>query len=268
MHADTSNRTDGQPSRRRRAGMLVAALGSVLMVGACSADDVADHATGAGSNGRQGSVAGGPNAWAGGPPAGRSPAQGRASSDEHGDLTPRIAVLPIATLTTPEIDGLLWMREEEKLAHDVYATLGDLWESRIFENIARAETTHADAVLTLLERYAIADPAAGNPVGVFADPSIQALYDDLVARGRTSLVEALTVGALIEDLDISDLQQRATDTPDIALVYDELERGSQNHLRAFVRNLDRQGASYAPTYISQQEFDSIISSPTEQGHAG
>jgi hypothetical protein len=95
-------------------------------------------------------------------------------------------------------------------------------------------------------------------VGEFADPEIQALYDELVARGRTSLTEAFTVGALIEDLDIRDLRDLATDTPDVALVFGDLERGSQNHLRAFVRNLDRLGATYTPTYLSAGELASIL----------
>ena len=183
-------------------------------------------------------------------------------------MASRIAALPVTTLTTAEIDGLRWMREEEKLAHDVYVALGETWGSRVFENIASSETTHMEAIKTLLDRYGIADPAAGQPVGVFTDPELQALYHDLVARGRTSLVNAFTVGALIEDLDISDLGERATDTPDIALVYEDLEQGSENHLRAFVRNLDRQGATYTPTYISVDEFESILGSSNGQGRVG
>ncbi|HSO04512.1 MAG TPA: DUF2202 domain-containing protein [Candidatus Limnocylindrales bacterium] len=171
-------------------------------------------------------------------------------------------------MTTEEIDGLRWMREEEKLAHDVYLALGETWGSRVFENIAASETTHMEAVRALLDRHGIADPAAGQPVGAFTDPALQTLYDDLVARGRTSLVNALSVGALIEDLDISDLRKRATDTPDIALVYEDLEQASGNHLRAFVRNLDRQGATYTPTYLSVDELESILGSSNGWGRAG
>ena len=198
---------------------------------------------------------------------------GPAAVEERGsgagdDVASRIEALPVATLTTEEVDGLRWMREEEKLAHDVYVALGEAWGSRIFANIASSETTHMEAIKTLLDRYGITDPAAGQPVGVFTDPALQALYDDLVARGRTSLVDAFTVGALIEDLDISDLRKRATDTPDIALVYDDLEQASGNHLRAFVRNLGRQGATYTPTYISVDELESILGSSNGQGRAG
>ena len=43
------------------------------------------------------------------------------------------------------------------------------------------------------------------------------------------------------------------------LVYSNLKRGSENHLRAFANNLERQGIEYSPEYLSQQEYDGIIS---------
>ena len=123
----------------------------------------------------------------------------------------------------------------------------------------------------LLARAGLApepDPVAHDPFGVFADPAIQALYDELLARGSVSLVDALMVGATIEDLDIVDLRERATDTPDIARVYANLEQGSRNHLRAFVTNLTRRGATYTPTDLTLDEFDAIVSSSQERGGQG
>ncbi len=172
-----------------------------------------------------------------------------------------------STLTQAEIDSLRWMREEEKLAHDVYVTFADAWGLQIFTNIARSEQSHTDAVKTLLDRYDIADPSEGRGVGEFTDPAIQSLYDELVARGLQSSASALDVGATIEDLDIVDLQQRASATPDIDLVYDNLELGSRNHLRAFVSNLQRQGPSYTPQYLSPDAYQAIITSATERGAA-
>ncbi|MFH1475719.1 MAG: DUF2202 domain-containing protein [Chloroflexota bacterium] len=137
----------------------------------------------------------------------------------------------------------------------------------MFSSIARSEQTHMDAVKSLLGRYGLEDPAAGNPAGVFSDPVLQALCDELLARGRESEIEALKVGATIEDLDIVDLRERATDTPDIALVYADLERGSRNHLRAFMANLERRGGTYAPSYLTQEDFDEIVSAPNERGAA-
>ncbi|MFN8472723.1 MAG: DUF2202 domain-containing protein [Anaerolineae bacterium] len=139
------------------------------------------------------------------------------------------------TLSTDEVAGLQWMREEEKLARDVYKTLGAEFSLPIFQNIARSEQTHMDAVEVLLNRYGVPDPVGNNGVGMFTDPQLQALYDDLVARGSTSLASALAVGVEIERLDIGDLETRLaqTDKADIRQVYANLERGSYNHLRAF-----------------------------------
>ncbi len=193
-----------------------------------------------------------------------------ATAIETETLASELDALPVSDLTQDEIDGLAFMREEEKLAGDVYVALYDQWGLDIFSNISEAESTHTAAVKTLLDRYNIDDPAAGLARGEFTNPEIQALYDNLVETGSQSVVDALLVGALIEDLDISDLQDRATQTPDIDLVYDNLERGSRNHMRAFIRQLEAQGVDYTPIYLSQDEFDEIVSTPTEQGsgHGG
>ncbi len=179
-------------------------------------------------------------------------------------------VLDDAGLTADEVAGLLWMREEEQLAHDVYVTLGDLWGLRIFENIASSESSHIEAVATLLDRYGIADPASGNEPGRFTEPAIQALHDELVSDGSMSLEAALAVGALIEELDISDLQARtgATENTEITTLYAGLERGSRNHLRAFTSQLDARGVVYEPTQLDPATFDAIVSGEMERGRDG
>lgn len=183
-------------------------------------------------------------------------------------LQAQIDALPTATLTDSETAGLLQMREEEKLAHDVYVALYDTWQVKTFSNISAAEQTHSDAVKVLLDRYSLTDPAAGNAAGVFTDAGLQSLYTTLVEQGSTTLVDALTVGAAIEDLDIADLQSLATTTPDIQLVYDNLEKGSRNHLRAFTKQLAKNGATYTPTHIDSAEYEAIIAGDLERGVAG
>ena len=187
---------------------------------------------------------------------------------------PLVLVAPHAQVTTPgelsavEIAGLTFMREEEKLARDTYLTLYDLWGSQIFSNIARSEQVHMDAVGTLLDRYGITDPAAGNAIGAFADPALQALYDDLVDLGSQSLVDALTVGAIIEETDIADLfdELAAAEHSDIQRLYQNLENGSENHLRAYVSTLQRQtGDTYEPQILDQTTFDGIVSTSTGRG---
>ena len=164
-------------------------------------------------------------------------------------------------LTGEEIEDLQFMREEEKLARDVYLTLDEQWKLRVFQNISRAEQTHMDAIATLLDRYGIEDPAAGNGIGDFTDPELQALYDQLVTTGSQSMTDALRVGIAIEEIDILDLEERIglTDKADLIQVYTSLLQGSGNHLRAFVSNLERKtGETYQPQYLDRGGYDEII----------
>lgn len=157
---------------------------------------------------------------------------------DTGTLVAAIATSPLSDV---EKAGLVQMREEEKLARDVYTTLGNLWNIQTFGNIAKSEQTHTNAIKTLLDRYMIDDPVTVDTVGIFTSPVIQKLYTDLVTQGSTSLLDALKVGATVEDLDIKDLENlmQTTDNEDILLVYANLTKGSRNHLRAFVSNISR-----------------------------
>jgi hypothetical protein len=195
---------------------------------------------------------------------------GGGGSESSASSTPANASTPTppsvsATLSADEIAGLKFMREEEKLAHDVYIAMHALWGARVFDNIADSETTHTEAILALLDKHGVDDPAAGKPAGVFEDAVLQSLYDTLVAAGRASLVEALKVGALIEETDIQDIEQRkaVTDEADIVRVYDSLLCGSRNHLRAFDQALRDQGVVYVAQVISQAEWDAIAAAPRE-----
>lgn len=149
--------------------------------------------------------------------------------------------IPASELSADEAAGLLFMREEEKLARDVYNQLYSLWGQPVFQNIASSEQTHMDQVKLLMDRYALADPALAP--GQFTDPNLQALYDQLIAQGSLSLEDALNVGILIEQTDIKDLQTRLaqTDNADVQLVYNNLMNASNNHLSAFT-NGGGQGA--------------------------
>ncbi|MFW2332387.1 DUF2202 domain-containing protein [Ilumatobacter sp.] len=157
-----------------------------------------------------------------------------------------------------DISGLLWMREEEQLAHDVYANLGERWDLRIFANIAASERRHVDSIVALLDRFGIDDPMADRPSGTFTIPAMQQRYDDLVAEGHESLEDALAVGVLIEEVDIVDLRSRSSDVDDIRRVYARLEQGSHRHLRAFVRQLQVRGVEVEPTRLDPGTFAEIV----------
>ena len=190
------------------------------------------------------------------------------TSIEQAALDEALSVVPTGGLTAAEIEGLAFMREEEKLARDVYLVLYDQWNIPIFQNIANSEASHMQALLTLIERFGIEDPAVGNGVGEFTNPDLQALYDQLVSQGSQSLVDALKVGAAIEEIDILDLEERLaqTDKDDIIMVYESLLKGSRNHLRSFTKSITQQtGEAYVQQYLNPDAYGAIIGTGIESG---
>ena len=176
-----------------------------------------------------------------------------------------VIAMPKADLNQSESEGILYMREEEKLARDAYWEFRDQYGLPVFDNIAGAEETHMDSVKVLMDKYELEDPIL--EAGKFADTDLQVLYDDLMAQGSSSVEEALRIGAVIEETDIQDLKDRLveTDNEDVKMVYESLMRGSRNHLRAFVNNLDRRGIDYTPQVLGQEEYDQIVGTPIERG---
>jgi len=174
--------------------------------------------------------------------------------------TEAVSETPAEDQTGDEADGILYMREEEKLARDVYLALYDIWGIRTFANIADSEQQHMDAVAYLISAQGLADPAAQSAPGEFQNPVLAKLYADLVAQGSKSIVEALKVGATIEDLDIYDLENfiAETDDPDAIAVYNNLLRGSENHMRSFTGQLSRYNTVYTAQFITAERLNSII----------
>ncbi len=171
--------------------------------------------------------------------------------------------LPKQPLSPQEIKDLIHMREEEKLARDVYLTLSKYYPLPVFKNIAKSENWHTKMIAFFLKRYNVKDPVkeVGDKVGAFKSKKMRELYVQLVNQGKKSLIDALKVGATIEDLDIKDLEDAIsrTDNKDIKFVYQNLMKGSRNHMRAFVGILRRFGLDYTPKYISKAELESIMS---------
>jgi hypothetical protein len=195
------------------------------------------------------------------------------SGNSNFDSAVLAATLNTMSYDTPsavEVASLTFMREEEKLAQDVYAALDAQWGSatKTFGNISNSEATHTEAVRLLLARYELADPAADQAAGSFQNTDLQALYTELVGAGSPSLVAALQVGVEIEELDIHDIQadiDEGVDNADIIMVYENLLKGSRNHLRAYYKALQKAGGSYTPQHITQDAFDKIVNSATERG---
>jgi hypothetical protein len=160
-----------------------------------------------------------------------------------------------------EIQALQFLREEEKLARDVYMHLYETWELMPFKNISKSEQIHMDAILHLLNRYEINDPASDTEIGEFKNKDLQNLYDQLIEQGSKGVIEALRVGALIEETDINDIQiilDEKIQKSDIDFVLNNLKRASGNHLKAFFRNMRKYNYDYEPQILDLDTFQQIV----------
>jgi hypothetical protein len=176
------------------------------------------------------------------------------------DLIQQLRSIPKEELSQAEYDGLVFLREEEKLARDVYITLNQTIPLRPFRNISQSEQQHMDAIKYLLDRYEIEDPANENEIGTFKNSELQDLFNTLIETGKAGKIEALKVGALIEEKDIFDLDNElniSVDNADIKIVYNNLVRASKNHLRAFTNVLSGYGIEYTPQILDPLYFNEI-----------
>lgn len=191
-------------------------------------------------------------------------------------------------LDSAEATHLIFMREEEKLARDVYMTLSSLYpDSRVFVNIGEgSEQTHTDMIRDQLEAYGIDDP---NPetnnlptsIGVYTGNEYGTYFTEkfvyLTELGSRSELDALYVGAFIEELDMHDIVEcpdyieetdngvedcgmNYTDEAPLINAYSSLVDGSKNHLRAFVGQIEAiiGEGNYVAQIISQEEVDEIL----------
>lgn len=144
----------------------------------------------------------------------------------------------VSSNTKSQESMLLYLIEEEKLAHDVYTAMYNLYGAQVFGNILKSEETHQSQVLTLLKARNIADPR-NSELGKFTDAGLQKLYDELIAQGKQNKENAFKAGVAIEEKDIADITTQlatATDT-DVVSTLEALRSGSENHLRAFNRQI-------------------------------
>lgn len=188
------------------------------------------------------------------------PALAQATSSSAMDgLLAQPVTKAIVPLSLAEKKTLLVMREEEKMARDVYQASYKLWKQMPFNHITESEQKHMDALLKKIKQFGLAD-SASSKAGVFNNMAIRSLYNQFVKQGKLSYKDALLAGATIEDMDIRDLSAAIKATNNLALktTYQNLLEGSKKHLSAFVGKLQQQKITYKPKYISQALFDAIL----------
>jgi len=190
-----------------------------------------------------------------------------------------------ANLTIAEEQHLTFMREEEKLARDVYIVFSQMYpRSRAFGRIDDSEQKHTDAVKKLLDKYDVVDPSTNDNVGVFTGAEYSEYFtekfNEFVTKGEMSVLDAMYVGAFIEELDMIDInycnQQildanvelytrddcglKSTDRADVQRTLNNLLNGSRNHLRAYVNQIERHigYGNYEAQLLPQEEVDEIL----------
>lgn len=171
----------------------------------------------------------------------------------------------VDSLSDQEIENLQFLKEEEKLARDVYLYSFDLYSQNIFKNISNSEQSHMNSVTVILNKYNIQDLSLEER-GKFSNELLQELYDDLTELSERSLEDALVAGATVEDLDINDINSFILNThhQDVEDMLQLLNCGSRNHLRGFTDNLENLGLSYIPQFLSLEDYNAIINGSHEQ----
>lgn len=180
---------------------------------------------------------------------------------------------------------LIFMREEEKLARDVYMELSAMYPKHpIFGKIDDSEQKHTDAVRAMIKKYGLEDPSTNDNVGVYTGAEygwyFTEKFHQLVERASISELEALYVGAFIEELDMMDINQCPkvivetdngindvsecgkvyTDNADVANLYASLLDGSDSHLESYVRNIERYigRGNYQAQVLTQEQVDELL----------
>ena len=187
------------------------------------------------------------------------------AQNQTGTQTSTTTTTTTMALTPEQVYEVAYMWNEEKLAHDLYLNLYNLYANEqaatpLYNIATRSEIQHMNAVEGLLEKY---DIDATNVEGNFAGPydpnklaalgsgefslsELQSLYDQLYAKGSQSLKDALEVGCIVEVTDVNDLDKAleiAGDNQDLVNVFTFLRNGSYNHYWAFDRTLKSIGVT-------------------------
>lgn len=163
------------------------------------------------------------------------------------------------------------MYEEEKMSYDLYTEFFNKWGLNVFDQVRESEAIHMLRIKELMgvKELPQGTGVAGDEKGLYDNKDIQALYDEYTVLGNISDVTSLETAALMEENDITNLRARIkSQTDDRTIkIFAQMERASQNHLRAFVKSLKLSGVEYQPAVLSQSDFDMIINNVTEKGTA-
>ncbi|MGB3919734.1 DUF2202 domain-containing protein [Methanothrix sp.] len=161
-------------------------------------------------------------------------------------------------LSPREIEGLVFIWEEEKAARDIYSSLYEKNNLTIFLDLTRSEQSHMDQAKAVIDKHGLALPE--DVPGLFENKTLQEIHDRLLAEGSASIEGALKAAAEFEEISIMDLEAElaVAESEDVRTMYQGLLAGSRKHLRSYVTDLHSQGIDYQPRHLEMKEFEETV----------
>ena len=156
---------------------------------------------------------------------------------------------------------ILYLVEQEKLAHDFYRSLDTMWVTDIFNRVANEEFEHVGKLSAVAAELMINVPNHFNeyPVGQFIDNKLRHLYAELMTAANFSLEDAYRTSANLEERKMVDLKM-ALKEPNFELenlTYKALLIGSEDNFKVFIRALNEMNSGYTPILMSPSEFEAL-----------
>ncbi|HMS63804.1 MAG TPA: DUF2202 domain-containing protein [Ignavibacteria bacterium] len=178
--------------------------------------------------------------------------------------------------TTPKIysqyseeekNGLLYTLQEEKAAYDFYKSMFEKYNQKVFGNVMDAEKSHMQHVTDVINELNIDASVIDLTPGQFTNKDVNNIYEEMMKIGAFSFSDALRAAARYEENDILDLRKfySKAENEKIKALYDCLDKATQNHMRAFAKNLKSEDIIYNPTVLTADEYNEIINSKNQSG---
>jgi len=154
-------------------------------------------------------------------------------------------VVPDTTpvLSNTEKAGLLQMVEIEKLHHDVYLCMSENNQCEIFDELCSCDKNFMDQLSEKVDKYKLENPITERETGIYADPDIQAKYNEFLIISNGQLQDFLAFAKQIEEYGLASLTTRMAQVDgneDIAEIYTDMKEQSQCQLESIVNKIDHQ----------------------------
>lgn len=156
---------------------------------------------------------------------------------------------------------VLYLIEQEKLAHDLYSVLDTIWVTEIFNRLSGDERNHMEKLNAVAVDFMMVVPNHFNEYlpGQYINENLRHLYHDLLLDANLSLEDAYRTCANLEERKILDLRA-ALKQPNFeleTLTYKALLIGAEDNFKLFLRALLEMNAGYQPIHFSNSEFEAL-----------